>query len=418
MKRFVLIDKNFIYDILEFKLKIEKRNNMENFTFYAPTYFVFGKETENEAGKYIKKFGGSNVLIHYGKSSVIKSGLLDRVKKSLENENIKYIELGGVMPNPRSDLVYQGIDICKKNNIDFILAVGGGSVIDSSKAIAAGTVYDGDFWDFYSGKYVDNALPVGTVLTIAAAGSEGSPDSVITNIDGMNKRGASGEALRPKFSILNPELTQTLPEFQTACGLTDILAHLYERYLTNTKNVEVTDNLLEALMITIKKEGPKVIENPNDYEARANIMWAGMVAHNNVCGVGRSQDWLSHNIEHELSALYDCAHGAGLAVVMPAVFKYNMNHDVERFARVARNVWDVDKELSNEEAAIEGIEALKEFLKSIKMPLTFDELGAREEDIDYLAHNACYGNNKKDGLLNGFVTLTEEDVKEIYKNML
>ena len=391
---------------------------MENFTFYAPTYFVFGKDQENETGKYVKKFKGTNVLIHYGRSSVIKSGLLDRVKKSLEKENIKYIELGGVLPNPRSDLVYEGIDICRKNNIDFIVAVGGGSVIDSAKAIAAGTIYDGDFWDFYSGKTVEEALPIGTVLTIAAAGSEGSPDSVITNIDGMNKRGASGEGLRPKFSILNPELTQTLPEFQTACGLTDILAHLYERYLTNTKDVEVTDNLIEALMITIKKEGPKVIENPNDYQARANIMWAGMVAHNNICGVGRTQDWISHNIEHELSALYDCAHGAGLAVVMPAVFKYNMNHDIERFARVARNVWKVDENLSNEEAAIKGIEALKEFLKQIKMPTNFKELGAKEEDIDYLAHNACYGNNAKDGVVTGFVTLTEEDVKNIYKNMI
>lgn len=390
---------------------------MENFTFYAPTYFVFGKETENETGKYVKKFGGSKVLIHYGKGSVIKSGLLERVKKSLDNENIGYLELGGVMPNPRSDLVYEGIELCRKNNIDFILAVGGGSAIDSAKAIAAGSLYDGDFWDFYCGKKVEMALPIGTVLTISAAGSEGSPDSVITNINGMHKRGASGEALRPCFSILNPELTQTLPPYQTACGLTDILAHLYERYLTNTKDVEVTDNLLEALMITIKNEGPKVMANPNDYNARANIMWAGMVAHNNICGVGRSQDWLSHNIEHELSALYDCAHGAGLAVVMPAVFKYNMKHDYERFARVAKNVWNVDKSLNNEEASLKGIEYLQEFLKSINMPSNFKELGAKEEDIDYLAHNACFGNNRN-GELYGFTTLNEEDVKNIYKMML
>lgn len=391
---------------------------MENFTFYAPTYFVFGKESEKEAGKCIKKFGGSNVLIHYGKSSVIKSGLLERIKKSLDSENIKYIELGGVMPNPRSDLVYEGIDICRKNNIDFILAVGGGSVIDSAKAIAAGTIYDGDFWDFYSGKIVEKALPIGTVLTIAAAGSEGSPDSVITNIDGMNKRGATGEGLRPKFSILNPELTQTLPEYQTACGLTDILAHLYERYLTNSKDVEVTDNLLESLMITIKNMAPKVMQNPNDYQARANIMWAGMVAHNNICGVGRTQDWLSHNIEHELSAFYDCAHGAGLAVVMPAVFRYNMNHDIDRFARVAKNVWGIEKNVPNEIAAEKGIQALQDFLKSLNMPTNFEELGAKKEDIDFLAHNACYGNNAKDGVLKGFVTLTEDDVKNIYNNML
>ncbi len=390
---------------------------MENFTFYAPTYFVFGKETENEVGKYVRKFGGNKVLIHYGKSSVIKSGLLDRVKKSLEKDNIDYLELGGVMPNPRSDLVYEGIDLCRKNKIDFILAVGGGSVIDSAKAIAAGSLYDGDFWDFYCGKSVDVALPVGTILTISAAGSEGSPDSVITNTNGMHKRGASGEALRPKFSILNPSLTETLPLYQTSCGLTDILAHLYERYLTNSKDVEVTDNLLEALMITIKNEGPKVIINPNDYNARANIMWAGMVAHNNICGVGRSQDWLSHNIEHELSALYDCAHGAGLAVVMPAVFKYNMHHDIKRFARVAKKVWDVDKNLNDLEAATKGIEALVNFLKSIKMPTTFNELGAKVEDIDYLSHNACYGNGRN-GVLSGFTVLNEEDVKKIFKDMI
>lgn len=248
--------------------------------------------------------------------------------------------------------------------------------------------------------------------------SEGSPNSVITKINGMNKRGASGEALRPKFSILNPELTQTLPEFQTACGLTDILAHLYERYLTNTKDVEVTDNLIEALMITIKNEAPKVIINPNNYEARANIMWAGMVAHNKICGVGRSQDWLSHKLEHELSALYDCAHGAGLAVVMPAVFKYNMNHDIARFARVARNVWNVSKQIDDEEAAMQGIGELQKFLKSIKMPSNFKELGAREEDINYLAHNACYGNNAKDGILTGVITLNESDARNIYKKMI
>ena len=311
---------------------------MENFTFYSPTYFVFGKETESEAGKYVKKFGGTKVLIHYGGSSAARSGLLDRVKKSLEGENIPYIELGGVKPNPRSGLVYEGIDLCRREGIDFILAVGGGSVIDSSKAIAAGTIYDGDFWDFYSGKRIEEALPVGTILTIAAAGSEGSPDSVITKEEGMFKRGASGDAIRPKFSILNPALTQTLPAYQTAAGATDIMAHLYERYLTNSTEVEVTDRLIEALLLTMKYEAPRVIADPDNYEARANIMWAGMMAHNNSCGVGRSQDWNSHNIEHELSALYDCAHGAGLAVTMPAVFKYVMKHNVMRFAQVAVRV--------------------------------------------------------------------------------
>ena len=260
---------------------------MENFTFYSPTYFVFGKETESEAGKYVKRFGGTKVLIHYGGGSVVRSGLLERVKQSLINEEIAFVELGGVQPNPRSGLVYEGIELCRKENIDFILAVGGGSTIDSAKAIAAGAVYEGDFWDYYEGKPVEKALPIGTVLTIAAAGSEGSPDSVITKEEGMFKRGASGEAFRPRFTIMNPALTQTLPAYQTACGITDILAHLYERYLTNTKEVEVTDRMIEALMLTMVHEGPRVIENPNHYDARANIMWAGMMAHNNSCGVGR-----------------------------------------------------------------------------------------------------------------------------------
>ncbi|MBP5305599.1 MAG: iron-containing alcohol dehydrogenase, partial [Lachnospiraceae bacterium] len=286
---------------------------MDNFTFYSPTYFAFGKDTESMAGDLVKRFGGSKVLIHYGGGSVVRSGLLDRVKKSLENAGIGYVELGGVKPNPRSGLVYEGIDLCKKENVDFILAVGGGSTIDSAKAIAAGVVYDGDFWDFYMGKTIEKALPVGTILTIAAAGSEGSPDSVITKEEGMFKRGASGDAIRPKFSILNPALTQTLPPYQTAAGITDIMAHLHERYLTNTKDVEVTDRLIEGLLLTMIHEAPRVIADPNNYEARANIMWAGMMAHNNAVGVGRSQDWNSHNIEHELSALYDCAHGAGLA---------------------------------------------------------------------------------------------------------
>ena len=391
---------------------------MNNFTFYAPTYFAFGKDTEKETGKYVKRFGGSKVLIHYGGGSVIRSGLLDRVKKSLEEEQISYIELGGVKPNPRSGLVYEGIELCRKENIDFVLAVGGGSTIDSAKAIAAGAVYDGDFWDYYEGKPVEKALPIGTILTIAAAGSEGSPDSVITKEDGMIKRGASGEAYRPRFSILNPALTQTLPAYQTACGISDIIAHLYERYLTNTKEVEVTDRMIEALILTMIHEGPRVMEDPDNYEARANIMWAGMMAHNNSCGVGRTQDWTSHDVEHELSALYDCAHGAGLAVVMPAVFTYNMNHDVMRFAKIAVRVWGCQMDFEHpEKTAKAGIEALRSFLISIGMPKNFEELGAREEDIEKLAHTACYGNGG-DGSMGGFVKLNQKDVEAIYRLML
>ncbi len=392
---------------------------MENFNFYSPTFFAFGKARESDCGELIKRFGGSKVLIHYGGGSVVRSGLLDRVKESLKKSDIEFVELGGVMPNPRSGLVYEGIELCKKEKVNFILAVGGGSAIDSSKAIAAGVVYDGDFWDFYQGKGIEEALPVGTILTIAAAGSEGSPDSVITHEDGMIKRGASGDAIRPKFSILNPALTETLPAYQTACGITDIVAHLYERYLTNSKDVEVTDRLIESLILTMKTEAPKVMANLKDYEARANIMWAGMVAHNNIVGVGRSQDWTSHQIEHELSALYDCAHGAGLAVTMPAVFTYNMSHDVMRFAQIAVRVWGCQMDFTHPEVTAEdGIEALRSFLISIGMPKNFEELGAKEEDVEKLAYTCCYGKGNEGGKIGGFVSLEQKDVEAIYKLMV
>ncbi len=391
---------------------------MDNFNFYSPTFFAFGKDTEVEAGELVRRFGGSKVLIHYGGGSVVRSGLLDRVKASLDKSGIGYAELGGVKPNPRSGLVYEGIELCKKENVDFILAVGGGSTIDSAKAIAAGVLYDGDFWDFYTGKVIEEALPIGTILTIAAAGSEGSPDSVITKEEGMFKRGASGDAIRPKFSILNPALTQTLPPYQTAAGITDIMAHLHERYLTYTKDVEVTDRLIEGLLLTMIHEGPRVIADPNDYEARANIMWAGMMAHNNAVGVGRSQDWNSHNIEHELSALYDCAHGAGLAVTMPAVFKYVYKHDVMRFAKLAVRVWGCQMDFDHPEVtAFNGITALENFLRSIGMPLNFAELGAKEEDIPKLVEALCYGDGRT-GSISGFVTLSAEDCTKIYKMMV
>ncbi len=385
---------------------------MNNFTFYSPTYFAFGRGTENEAGHYVKRFGGNRVLIHYGGGSVVRSGLLDRVKASLEKENISYIELGGVRPNPRSGLVYQGIELARKEAVDFILAVGGGSVIDSSKAIAAGVLYDGDFWDFFEGKPVTQALKVGTVLTIAAAGSEGSGDTVITKEDGMLKRGAGGEALRPAFSILNPELTQSLPAYQTAAGATDIMAHVFERYFTNTKEVEITDRLCEAVLMTMIKEVPRAIKDPNNYEARANIMWAGMVAHNNLVGVGREQDWASHGIEHELSALYDVAHGAGLAVIFPAWMTFVYKHDINRFAQFAVRVWGCQMNYQNpEETALEGISRLKRFLSSIGMPINFRELGAKEEDIPYMAEKMGLGK----GTRGSFIPLTTKDVEEIYR---
>lgn len=387
---------------------------MNNFTFYSPTKFVFGKDTENQAGQLVKEFGGNKVLLHFGGQSAKKSGLVDRVTASLKNSGLEFIELGGVHPNPLDTLVYEGIEICKKEGIDFILAVGGGSVIDSAKAIAMGACYDGDFWDFYSGKaQPQKALPVGTVLTIAAAGSEGSGDSVVTKSDGMYKRGASGECIRPKFSILNPALTQTLPPYQTAAGATDIMAHVCERYFTNTKNVETTDRLCEAVLLAMINETPKVIANPDDYEARANIMWAGMVAHNNIVGVGRDQDWNSHGIEHELSGLYDCTHGAGLAVIMPAWMTYVYKHDVMRFAQWAVRVWNCKMDFTNpEKTALDGIQAFKNFLKSIGMPSKMSEVGGKEEDIPTLVRNFGLKDGQTTG---GFVHLNSEDIANIYR---
>ncbi len=387
---------------------------MNNFTFFSPTKFVFGKDTESQAGALVKEFGGSKVLLHFGGQSAEKSGLLGRVRDSLKVAGIDFVELGGVHPNPLSDKVYEGIELCKHEGVDFILAVGGGSVIDSSKAIAMGVCYDGDFWDFYSyTAQPKKALPVATILTIAAAGSEGSPDTVITKKEGMIKRGFGNDMLRPKFSILNPALTQTLPAYQTACGATDIMAHVCERYFTNTKNVETTDRLCEGVLQAMIHETPKVIADPNDYEARANIMWAGMVAHNNIVGVGRDQDWNSHGIEHELSGLYDCAHGAGLAVIMPAWMEFVYKHDVMRFCQWATRVWGVQMDYSNPEAtALEGIRRFRQFLRSIGMPINFADLGAKEEDIPTLVKKFGLPEGSTTG---GFVKLSAEDITQIYK---
>ena len=385
---------------------------MENFTFYSPTFFVFGKESENQAGEYVKKFGGSKVLIHFGGKSAKASGLLDRVEVSLKASAIPFVELGGVKPNPRDTLVYEGIELCRREGIDFILAVGGGSVIDSAKGIAAGVVYEGDFWDFYCGKKVEKALPVGVVVTISAAGSEGSGDSVITKEEGMLKRATGSDALRPRFSVLDPELTMTLPAYQTACGATDIMAHVFERYFTNTKEVEITDRLCEAVLMTMLRETPRVIADPKNYDARANIMWAGMVAHNNIVGVGREQDWNSHGLEHELSGLYDCAHGAGLAVIMPAWMEFVCKHDVMRFCQMATRVFGVDMDFTDpEKTAREGIRRFRTFLHSIGMPINFAELGAKEEDIPVLVEKLGVG----DGRTGGFVHLSSEDAAEIYR---
>ncbi|MCH5252603.1 MAG: iron-containing alcohol dehydrogenase [Lachnospiraceae bacterium] len=387
---------------------------MDNFTFYSPTYFDFGKDSELHAPQLIKQFGGSRILLHYGGGSIKKSGLYDRVTDSLKKAGLFYLELAGVKPNPRSGLVYEGIELCKREKVDFILAIGGGSTIDSAKAIAAGSVYDGDFMDFYQGKAtIEKALPVGTILTIAAAGSEGSPNTVITHEETQVKKGTKSDFLRPRFSILNPELTCTLPAYQTAAGATDIMIHVCERYFSNTKEVEITDRLCEAILKTIIYETPRVLKNPDNYEARANIMWAGMLAHNNVCGVGREQDWASHHIEHELSALYDVTHGAGLAVIAPLWMRHVLDKNPDKLVSFAVRVWNIDYNMENpKETALKGIEAFESFLKNIGMPSSFDEIGAKKEDITHMA-DKLMGSKTTEG---NYVKLSKEDVIKIYES--
>ncbi|MDR0222365.1 MAG: iron-containing alcohol dehydrogenase [Oscillospiraceae bacterium] len=378
---------------------------MLNFSFCSPTYFEFGRGAEAKTAELVRKFGGTKILFHYGGGSIKKSGLYERITKSLNQADIPFAELGGVRPNPVDSLVYEGIELCRKENVDFILAAGGGSAIDSAKAIAAGVLYGGDFWDFYSGRYIEEALPVGTILTIAAAGSEGSPNSVITKEKGRLKRGAAGEAIRPAFSILNPELTQTLPAYQTAAGAVDIMVHICERYFSNTSEVEVTDRLCEALLLTMISQTPRVIAAPDDYEARANIMWAGTVAHNNLCGVGREQDWASHGMEHELSAFYGATHGAGLAVIAPAWMKFVSKKNPGKFLQFAERVWGV-------EGVDEGINAFEKFLKSIGMPSSIKEFGANEEDVPMLAEHIGLTEERTFG---GYVKLNARDAEEIYR---
>ena len=390
---------------------------MDNFSFNMPTRIVFGRDTETEVGRLVARYGGTRVLVLFGGGSVVRSGLLKRVFASLDRALLDHVELGGVQPNPRASMVYEGISLVKDEKIDFILAVGGGSVIDTAKAIAAGACYNGDFWDFFNGtREPDEALPVGCILTIAASGSEASVDSVITQDETMLKRDASSEVLRPVFSIMNPELTETLPAYQTACGITDMYSHLLERYLTNTQDVETTDRMIEGVMLAIIDQAPRVMTDPADYEARANIMWAACMAHNNVCGVGRSHDWASHEIEYALSSKYGTAHGAGLAVTMPAVMTYCLDHDVARFARLARNVWGID-EADDRAAALAGIAAQKAFTTSIGMPATLGEVGGCEADIDELVHETCWGAGRT-GHVGGFSPFDEQDVEKIFRLML
>lgn len=386
---------------------------MNNFSFYSPTKYVFGRGKESLTGELIQWMGCKKVLIVYGQGSVVRSGLLERVKSSLNAKNIEYVELGGINPNPTDDRVYEGIDLCRRENVDGLVAVGGGSAIDTAKAIAGGVLYDGDFWDFFAGKAVmQDALPVGVVLTIPAAGSEGSGNSVITKIDGLHKISLRTEsALRPKFAVMNPELTFTLPPYQTASGIADMMTHIYERYFTNTPEVEVTDRVAEGVLKAIIAEAPKVMAEPENYDARANIMWCGTLAHNGVCGTGRQEDWVSHFMEHELSAVYGVTHGAGLAVIVPAWLTFMVEHNPGKVAQFARRVWDVVED-DDKKAAIEGIKRLKDFYRSIGMPVTLKELGIENPDIELLVKKL---HENKGEVIGGYYRLSAKETTEIYK---
>lgn len=387
---------------------------MNNFVFYSPTEFVFGKDAEGQVGTLSQKYGARKVMIVYGGGSAQRSGLLDRVKASLDKAGLSWCELGGVQPNPTDGKVYQGIELAKKENIDLLLAVGGGSVIDTAKAIAAGVPYSGDFWDFFEGKAkVEAALKVAVVLTIPAAGSEGSGNAVITKEATLQKLGIKVPGLlRPVFSIMNPELTYTLPPFQTACGAADMMAHIMERYFSNTPDVELTDRISEGVLKAIIEEAPKAMKNPQDYGARANLMWAGMVAHNDTCGVGREEDWSSHALEHEVSAVYGVAHGAGLSVIFPAWLTWMTTHNLPKLVQFAVRVWDVPAEGNPEAVALEGIRRLRRFFSSLELPITFRELGIPEPDIDLLVNNL---HRNKGELLGNYVKLTRQDTAEIYR---
>ena len=389
---------------------------MFDFKYFTPTKVLFGKNTEDKVAELIQEFGGKKVLIHYGGGSVIRSGLMQRVTDKLDAAGISYVKLGGAVPNPHLSLVYEGIELCKKEGVDFLLAVGGGSAIDSAKAIGYGLMNEGDVWDFYDYKRQAKAsMPLGVILTLAATGSEMSDSSVITKEEGLVKRGYSSDYGRPKFAILNPELTMTLPDYQTACGCTDIMMHTMERYFTNGGNMEITDSMAEALLRTVKENAKILARDPKNYDARAEVMWAGSLSHNGLTGCGNDGgDWMTHKLEHELGGLYDVAHGAGLAALWGSWARYVYKNCLPRFKRYAINVMGVPAVGSDEEIALKGIEAMEDFYREIKIPTNLRELGveASDEDLKLMAHKCAVGVNGGKGSAR---FLKEEDMLEIYK---
>lgn len=387
---------------------------MLDFEFVSPTHFVFGKEAEKKVGKKLSDAEAKRVLLHYGGNSAKKSGLLDTIKNALSEQNIEYVELGGVRPNPEITLVREGQKLCKENKIDWILAVGGGSVIDSAKAIAISANYKGDPWDFYEHKVpVTEALPIAVVLTIPAAGSEASKNSVISNDELQMKSGLGNNLERPKFAFMNPELTMTLPPYQTAAGCTDMFAHLLERYFDNQGTVTVTDNLNVSLMKTVRVESLRIMRSPNNYDARANIMWAGMLCHQGLAGLGREEDWATHGLEHELSALKtEVTHGAGLAVLFPAWMEYVYEENKDRFCRYGYEVFGISPSGCKCADSMAAINATRQFFASLGMPKSLRELGFVEDDIEKMIPTLERNKGKEFG---SFKRLTMDDARNIYR---
>ena len=395
----------------------QNHTTMKDFKFYAPTEVVFGEKSEEQVAALVKRYGGTKVLVHFGGQSAVRSGLLDKICGLLREGGIESVRLGGVVPNPRLSKVQEGIGLCRREGVDFILAIGGGSVIDSSKAIAYGVPYEGNVWDFYLGKaQAEACLPVASVLTIPAAGSEMSEASVITNEDGMVKLGYSNNISRPKFAIMNPRRTFTLPPYQTAAGVTDIMMHTMERYFNPDCDMTLTDEIAETLMRTVKECVFAVLKNPEDYRNRAQIMWAGSLAHNDITGNRTNGDWATHQIEHELSGLFDVTHGAGLAAIWPSWARYVMGENVSRFVRFAVNVMGVPNDFTDPEGtALKGIEAMERFYHAIGMPVNIHELIGREvtdEEIKEMTRKCCRDYTITQGK---FKVLKPDDIEAIYR---
>ena len=390
---------------------------MKDFNYYAPTEVVFGENSEEQVAALVKKYGGTKVLVHYGGKSAERSGLLDKICGLLTEGGIAFKKLGGVVPNPRLSLVHEGIKLCREEGINFILAVGGGSVIDSSKAIAYGVPHEGEVWDFYLGKdKATEMLPVACVLTIPAAGSEMSEASVITNEDGDVKLGYSNNLSRPKFAIMNPKRTFTLPPYQTAAGVTDMMMHTMERYFTKDDDMDLTTDIAEAMLRSMKDAIFAVLKNPEDYRYRAQIMWGGSLMHNGLTGCGVTDDWATHQLEHELSGMFDVTHGAGLAAIWPSWARYVMHENLSRFVRFAVNVMDIPNDFTDPEGtALKGIEAMERFYHAIGMPINIKELIGKDitdEEIKEMTRKCSRNYQHTCGQLK---VLKAEDMENIYK---